>query len=129
MPRTRIPISGVRYSWQQYSCEARARLIYNKLRDRHGLGIRGIAPVLLNSWEDIIHSRSVSWLVTWEKALLKGEPVHCIVSKLNRRKGQLRRATVAEGALKAACEQETFDWICILVRSDTKLREALQWEL
>jgi hypothetical protein len=125
MPRTRIPINGARYSWQQYSCEARAKLIYNKLRERNGFGFRCI----LSGWEDIIYSDSESWLVTWEKALLKGEPVHSIVSKLNRRKGQLRRATVAEGALKAACEQKTFDWICLLVRSDTKLREALQWEL
>jgi hypothetical protein len=67
--------------------------------------------------------------VTWEKALLKGEPVSCVVSKLNRRKGQLRRATVSEGALKAACEQESFDWICLLIRGDNQLRETLQWKV
>jgi hypothetical protein len=125
MPRTRIPINGVRYSWQRYSCEAWAKLIYNKLRDRHGLGFRGILP----GWESIIYSESEGWLVNWEKALLKGESAHSIVSKLNRRKGLLRRITVAEGSLKAACEQKTFEWICILIRSDTILKEAMQWEL
>jgi hypothetical protein len=55
--------------------------------------------------------------------------VSCVVSKLNRRKGQLRRATVSEGALKAACEQETFDWICLLIRGDNQLRETLQWKV
>jgi hypothetical protein len=125
MPRTRIPIHGVRYSWQQYSCEARAKLIYNKLRERNGFGFRCLLP----GWEDIVYSDSEGWLVAWEKALLKGEPVSCVVSKLNRRKGQLRRATVAEGALKAACEQETFDWICLLIRGDNQLRETLQWKV
>jgi hypothetical protein len=125
MPRTRIPINGRRYSWQQYSCEARAKLIYNKLRERNGFGLRCILP----GWEDIIYSDSEGWLVTWEKALLKGEPVSCVVSKLNRRKGQLRRATVSEGALKAACEQETFDWICLLIGGDNRLREILQWKV
>jgi hypothetical protein len=129
MPRTRIPINGIRYPWQLYSCETRAKLVYNKLRDRHGLCLREIIPVLSDSWERIIYSDSERWLVKWEKALLKGEPICSIVSKLNRRKGQLRRTTVVEGSLKAACEQQTFEWICLLIRGDTQLRGALQWNL
>jgi hypothetical protein len=123
MPRTRIPIHGVRYPWQQYSCEARAKLVYNKLRDRHGLGLREILP----GWQDIIYSESEGWLVPWETALLKGEPVNSVVAKLNRRKGQLQRITVSEGSAKAASEQKTFDWICMLIRGDPQLREILQW--
>jgi hypothetical protein len=76
-----------------------------------------------------VHSESEGWLVPWEKALLKGESAHSVVSKLNRRKGQLRRTTVPEGPLKAACEQQTFEWICLLIRGDTQLRGALQWNL
>jgi hypothetical protein len=129
MPRTRISITGIRYPWQLYSCETRAKLIYNKLRDRHGLCLRGIIPVLSHSWERIIYSDSERWLVKWEKALLKGEQLCSIVSKLNRRKGQLRRTTVVEGSLKAACEQQTFEWICLLIRGDPQLRNLLQWNL
>jgi hypothetical protein len=123
MPRTRIPINGVRYSWQKYSCETRGKLIYNKLRDRHGLGLREILPGL----QDIIYSESEGWLVPWEKALLKGEPVNSVVAKLNRRKGQMRRTTVLNGDEKAASEQITFDCICLLVNCDSQLRQVLHW--
>jgi hypothetical protein len=123
MPRTRIPINGLRYSWQKYSCETRAKLIYNKLRDRHGLGLREILP----GWQDIIYSESEGWLKPWEKALLKGEPVNSVVAKLNRRKGQLRKTTVLNGVEKAASEQKTFDCICLLVNCDSQLRQTLQW--
>jgi hypothetical protein len=101
----------------------RAKLIYNKLRDRHGFGLRKILP----GGQDIIYSESEGWLVLWEKALLKGEPVNSVVAKLNRRKGQLRRTTVLNGVEKAASEQETFDFICLLVRCDSQLKQVLQW--
>jgi hypothetical protein len=123
MPRTRIPIHGVRYSWQRYSSEARAKLVYNKLRDRHGLGLREILP----GWQEIVYSESEGWLVPWEKALLEGKPVSSVVAKLNRRKGQLQRVTVSEGLKKAASEQKTFDWISLLIRGDPQLRNLLQW--
>jgi predicted Ser/Thr protein kinase len=100
----------------------RAKLIYNKLRDRHGFGLREILP----GWQDIIYSESEGWLVPWEKALLKGEPVNSVVAKLNRRKGQLQRTTVLNGAEKVASEQETFDFICLLIRCDTQLKHILQ---
>jgi hypothetical protein len=125
MPRTRISNNGLRYSWQKYSCLTRAKLIYNKLRDRHGFGLRKILP----GWQDIIYSESEGWLVPWEKALLKGEPVNSVVAKLNRRKGQLRRTAVVNGVEKAASEQETFDFICLLVRCDSQLQQILQWNL
>jgi hypothetical protein len=100
----------------------RAKLIYNKLRDRHGFGLREILP----GWQDIIYCESEGWLVPWEKALLKGEPVNSVVAKLNRRKGQLRRTTVLNGVEKAASEQETFDFICLLIRCDSQLKQILQ---
>jgi hypothetical protein len=123
MPRTRIPIHGVRYSWQRYSSEARAKLVYNKLRDRHGLGLREILP----GWQEIVYSESEGWLVPWEKALLEGKPVSSVVAKLNRRKGQLQGVTVPEGLKKAESEQKTFDWISLLIRGDPQLKNLLQW--
>jgi hypothetical protein len=123
MPRTRIPINGLRYAWLKYSCETRAKLIYNKLRDGNGLGLCEILP----GWQDIIYSESEGWLVPWEKALLKGEPVNSAVAKLNRRKGQLRKTTVLNGVEKAASEQKTIDCICLLVNCDSQLRQILQW--
>jgi hypothetical protein len=113
----------VKYSWQRYSSEARAKLVYNKLRDRHGLGLRQILP----GWQEIVYSESEGWLVPWERALLEGKPVSSVVTKLNRRKGQLQRVTVSDGLKKAESEQKTFDWIFLLIRSDPQLRNLLQW--
>jgi hypothetical protein len=97
--------------------------VYHKLRDRHGLGLRKILP----GWQEIVYSESEGWLVPWEKALLEGKPVSSVVAKLNRRKGQLQRVTVLDGLKKAESEQKTFDWISLLIRSDSQLRNLLQW--
>jgi hypothetical protein len=69
----------------------------------------------------------VKYFLAGKKSFILSLRVNSVVAKLNRRKGQLQRPTVLNGVEKAASEQETFDFICLLVRSDSQLKQVLQW--
>lgn len=57
--------------------------------------------------------------------MLDGKTFAEVKSKLNRRIGQLRRASVVEGKLKAECELETFRHIAFLIGRDTRLTDLV----
>lgn len=57
--------------------------------------------------------------------MLNGKTFAEVKSKLNRRIGQLRRASVVEGKLKADCELETFRNIAFLIERDTRLADLV----
>jgi hypothetical protein len=123
MPRIPQPAGGRRFPWQEHSCEKRAKIIYNKLRVKHGFGLKCIYP----GWDYIIYSDREGWLVEWERAVLKGKSSALVLSKLNRRVGQLRRPCVPDGQAKGTCELETFNLLKGLVRRDQQLRELVDF--
>ena len=51
-----------------------------------------------------------------------GEQISEVKVKLNRRAGQLRRRTVPDGDLKAACEIKTFNLVVSLIKCDQQLK-------
>ena len=76
-------------------------------------------------WDSSIYSEDSSWLVGWEKALLGGKPISKVGVKLNRRAGQLRKKTVPDGDLKAACEIKTFEFLVSLIKCDNQLKDLV----
>ena len=126
MPRRQPPIwkrLGTQFSWNLYSPTKRAIFLWNRLRYKHGLGLRDLYP----GQPAYIESEDLSWSVGWEVSFVCERPIVTIIEELLTFSETFKQEGREDWRDRAQCELETFKFTLKRVFGDSALRGHLRF--